>query len=89
MLQMILQTADEVPAVEVRFALDRLPDGRTWTYKPTAWRLPDGIWMKIVCEQPLQIGDIATAEQRTGFKIDWFGYKLSTLDYVYRFNRTN
>lgn len=87
MLQMILKP--EVPVVEIRFALDRLSDSRTWTYQPIAWRLPDGIWTKIACEQPLQIADIEAVEKRTGFKMDWLGTRLSALDYVYRFNRTN
>lgn len=88
MLPIVLQSAEGVTdTVEFRLTVDRLPDGRTWTYQPTAWRVPDGPWMKIVNEKPVQVADIKAVEARTGWKMNWHGFKLSTFDWVYAFQK--
>lgn len=87
LLKSILETAG-AELLDVRFVLDRLPDSRTWTYKPTAWRLPDGAWTKVNVE-PMQIGDIRQTEVATGFKMVELGFKLSTFDWIYQFKKAS
>lgn len=88
MLPMVLQSAEgTVDTVEFRLTVDRLEDSRTWTYQPTAWRLPNGPWIKLVNEKPVQIADIKAVEERTGWKMNMLGMKLSTFDWVYTFQK--
>lgn len=90
MLQMILNSVDGISnAVELMLTVDRLEDGRTWTYQPTRWRLPGGDWVKLASVQPLQIGEIVQAEIATGYKMNMHGYRIIGSEWVYRFERQN
>ena len=90
MLTIVLQSAEDISnTIEFRLTVDRLPDSVTWTYQPTAWRLPEGPWMKIVNEKPVTILDIKAVEERTGWKMNMLGFKLSTFDWVYTFQKAS
>ena len=88
MLTEILEKAP-TPAVEVRLLIDRLPDGLTWTYKPMAWRSPDGKWEKVDAEKALTLPEIMEIEKRTGWTMLQLGDKLSFSDWVYTFQRAS
>lgn len=92
MLPLVLQSAEGVEgvnAIEFRLTIDRLPDGRTWTYQPTAWRLPNGMWMKIVNGKPVTITEIKAIETQTGWKMEMLGKKIDTFDWVYTFQKAS
>ena len=88
MLTKILEKAP-TPAVEVRLLIDRLPDGLTWTYKPMAWRSPEGQWEKVDAEKALTLPEIMEIEKRTGWTMNQLGDKLSFSDWVYTFQRAS
>ena len=45
--------------------------------------------MQIVNEKPVQIADIKKVEERTGWKMNMLGFKLSTFDWVYTFQKAS
>ena len=85
MIETIL-AKQNAPTVEFRFLLGRKSDGRTWTYQPVAWRTPGEKWSRLEA-QPVTLLGIALAERETGYQMQHLGTKISSAEWIYRFQK--
>lgn len=85
MIETIL-SKQSAPAVEFRFILGRQSDGRTWTYQPVAWRTPGEKWSSLEA-QPVTLLGIALVERETGYTMQHLGTKVTSSEWIYRFQK--